>query len=118
MTTKKPKQYFTNSWNQTINGAVFYLNKNISFSIDERTYGYNGYDIDAVFKDREQIESIFDKTLDHITPYDILELTHATKNESSFCISYNTEEEGVSASFEFEKLTKPKYDELMGAYLA
>jgi hypothetical protein len=113
MTTKKPKQYFTNSWNQTINGAVFYLNKDITFNLDERTYGYSGYNIDAVFNDKEQIEDIFEKTLDHITPYDILELIHAAKNSPDFCISYKVNDEGEVGSFEFEKLTKEKYDQLM-----
>jgi hypothetical protein len=96
--------YNNNSWNCTKNNALFYLylNDSIMFKIDEQTYGCEFYNYDASFKNRKQVEALFDTSIDMISPYNIVELCETMKG--TIYENKDMPNDSNSGTYKFEKL--------------
>lgn len=99
-------KYLNNSWNTTKNNALFhlYLDQSVMFKVDDQSYGCEFYKYDATFSDRKQVEELFDKQFDMISPYDIVELCEIMKGSTHDKLQSSEENEG---SFNFTNLKIP-----------
>lgn len=113
------KKYYKNDTNITTNGAMFYLGNTITFNLDERSYACDCFDIDLVFKNQSQVENVFGKSIDLVSPFDLMELVDATKN-TEYCEKYKPgiEDDELSVgSFDFSlsNFSKVDFDNLLRA---
>jgi hypothetical protein len=103
--TTKIVNYTTENYNSTQNGALWkQVSKRIAFCIDERSYACDMYDLYAEFKNRSQIEKIFNKRFAMVSPYDIIEFCDVMKN-TQYNIKPDTYSNKVSGSYNFSELS-------------
>lgn len=97
--------YTVENYSNTKNNALWTLaaDRAIRFSIDHRTYACEGYDLHAEFKNKKQLEKLFNKKFNLISPYDIIELC-SSMVESEYNVQPNDSRIVIKGEYDFRKL--------------
>ena len=101
----KQVAYTVEGFITTKNGAIWkkHPTTHIEFCVDERSYACDMYDLLALFKNKKQIEKIFNKKMAMISPYDIIELCDVMEG-TQYNTCHNKHSSKISGIYDFTNL--------------
>ena len=107
----KQVTFTVENYTTTKNGAIWkkHPSTHIEFCVDERSYACDMYELYALFKNKKQIEKLFNKKMPMISPYDIIELCDVMEG-TEYDTTCGKHREKIAGIYDFTKLNIDSFE--------